>query len=139
MINSPNTNDEFGTLAPAYEISINDPHLDKIWYTLDGGLTNITTASVSGPINEAIWEGISEGPVTIRFYANDTLGNIDYNEVTVIKSVPAKDSDNFWNDLMQQGLLIPIVGAVVGGIIGIAFFIIKRKLKKKGEKVGVAA
>ncbi|MHA1912961.1 MAG: hypothetical protein ACW97V_01195 [Promethearchaeota archaeon] len=35
-INSPNTNDLFGTSAPSYDLTVVDGNLDSIWYSLDG-------------------------------------------------------------------------------------------------------
>ncbi|MFW9941494.1 MAG: LVIVD repeat-containing protein, partial [Candidatus Thorarchaeota archaeon] len=84
-INSPILNDEFATSAPAYNISINEPHLDQIWYTLDGGTTNISITFLSGSINQTAWDGISLGSVTLVFYANDTLGNIGFMSVGISK------------------------------------------------------
>jgi len=132
-ITAPTSNQEF-EVAPGYDISIDEGNLDKIWYTLDGGLTNITITDLIGNIDQTIWEGISEGSLIIRFYANDTLGNIDYKEVTVIKTVPPKGAGNFWKDLLEQGILIPVVGGITAGVVGIGFFFIKRKLKKRAEK-----
>ena len=37
-------------------------------------------------INQGAWEGFWNGTVTIRFYANDTLNNLGFNEVTIRKN-----------------------------------------------------
>jgi hypothetical protein len=82
---SPQDNQIFGRIAPSYNLSIIEPNLDKVWYTLDGGLNNITIANLSGRINQILWNSLPSGPLTIRFYANDTMGYISYEEVTINK------------------------------------------------------
>jgi len=82
---SPQDNQIFGRIAPSYNLSIIEPNLDKVWYTLDGGLNNITIANLSGRINQILWNSLPSGSLTIRFYANDTIGYISYEEVTINK------------------------------------------------------
>jgi predicted pyridoxine 5'-phosphate oxidase superfamily flavin-nucleotide-binding protein len=86
-INSPNLNDLFGTSAPDYDLTVTVANLDSIWYTLDGGITNSTLVSASGTVDQAMWNAVGNGTVTIRFYANDTLGNINYEELIVLKDI----------------------------------------------------
>ena len=78
----------FGLGAPIYNISIDDLNLDTIWYTLDGGGTNYTITSFTGTIIQTAWEALGEGSVTIRFCANDTVGNIGFIEIEVIIEIP---------------------------------------------------
>ncbi len=92
IINSPAQNYYFGMNAPTFDISIIEPNLNSTWYTLDSGTTNITFSGLTGTINQTEWEGFGPGPVTIEFYANDTFGLEDYNEVTVIKELNAPSS-----------------------------------------------
>ncbi|MDX1797736.1 MAG: hypothetical protein R3255_03725 [Candidatus Lokiarchaeia archaeon] len=82
---SPQDNQIFGRIAPLYNISIIEPNLDKIWYTLDGGLNNITITNISGKINQILWNALPVGPLTIRFYANDTMGYLSYKDVIINK------------------------------------------------------
>ena len=77
-----------GMDAPFYIISVEEVNLDTIWYTLDGGGTNYTIRGLTGTFNQAAWEVLSGGSVTIRFYANDTWGNIGFMDVEVIIEVP---------------------------------------------------
>ena len=85
---APTTNDEF-KVAPAYEIDVSDDHLDKMWYSFDEGVTKVPISSFIGMLDETIWNDLPNGYVTIRFYANDTMGNMNYDEVIVMKSTPA--------------------------------------------------
>jgi len=74
---------------------IDEPNIDSIWYTIDGGVTNYTItprpgwttqSSTGGPINEEAWDAAPYGIITIRFYVKDTMGNIGYSEVNVEKA-----------------------------------------------------
>ena len=84
-INSPLQNEYFGSTAPNFDVSITEPNLNTIWYTLDNGLTNITFTGFTGTINQTEWDDQVDGQVTIRFYANDTFGYINYIDVLINK------------------------------------------------------
>ena len=83
---SPTLNQLFGDSAPSFEIEISDPNLDTMWYTIDGGLNNYTFIN-NGTINQTRWNLIFNGTTTIKFYANDTLGIIAFQEVIVRKDI----------------------------------------------------
>jgi len=85
-IQSPIGDEVFGINAPNFLIEIIEPYLDTMWYTVDGGITNITFTE-NGTISQSAWDALAEGNVDIRFYANDTLGRIGYSEVTIKKDV----------------------------------------------------
>jgi parallel beta-helix repeat protein len=85
---SPLFDNVFGLDAPNYQITIVELNLDTIWYTLDGGATNYTITGLTGTFNQLAWEALSEGSVTIRFYANDIAGNIGFTDVEVIIEIP---------------------------------------------------
>ncbi|KKM01572.1 hypothetical protein LCGC14_1793100, partial [marine sediment metagenome] len=137
-INSPNLNDEFVTSAPAYDISINESHLDQIWYTLDGGITNISITFLSGAIDQIVWDGVSLGAVTITFYANDTLGNIGFMSVGVAKIINGGGEPSEPPDLLRT--IAAILSIIVGtfSILGIFYKTIytgKIKPKKWAKKL----
>ncbi len=94
-INSPSQNEIFGFDAPSYSISINEDNLDVIWYTLDGGINNITTTSLTGTIDQSIWESFGNGNVIIKFYARDLGGNIGVQEVSVTKEISSNQIGGF--------------------------------------------
>jgi hypothetical protein len=60
-----------------------------MWYILDGGLHNYTVTEFTGMINQSAWAALSDGSVTITFYANDILEHLGSQSVTVIKSIPS--------------------------------------------------
>lgn len=77
---------KFKYSPPNFTLSIAEAHpLDTTWYTIDGGTTNITFTGLSGTINLSSWDNLSEGAITITFYANDTTGNVGVAEITVYK------------------------------------------------------
>jgi hypothetical protein len=66
FILSPSYNQSFGKIAPNYTLSIIEPNLDKIWYTIDGGISNVTVTSLTGTIDQTIWNTLPEGNLTLE-------------------------------------------------------------------------
>ncbi|MFX1312695.1 MAG: hypothetical protein ACFFHD_08800, partial [Promethearchaeota archaeon] len=81
---SPTSGKKFSSSAPDFIVKITDEHLDKMWYTLDSGLTEYFFTT-NGTINEAAWDALSEGTVIIHFYASDIAGNISSAQVSITK------------------------------------------------------
>jgi len=99
IINFPSDNAIFRSAAPNFEVLIKDEtivllkdivHIDTMWYTLDGGETNYTFIT-NGTINQEAWDVLPEGLVTLRFHANDTLGNLGSETVIIFKDTMAPD------------------------------------------------
>ncbi|MFX1314361.1 MAG: SBBP repeat-containing protein [Promethearchaeota archaeon] len=84
-INSPSPDDKFGDKAPDYEITIIEPNLESIWYTIDNGITNYSIIQQTGTINQTAWDAASYGNITIEFWAKDLAENIGHSEVVVEK------------------------------------------------------
>ncbi len=92
-INTPEFNETFQEDPPQYSLEITEPHLDSVWFTLDGGLSNytlpdnvnITVNPVEGVLNQTIWDSLPNGTITFTLYANDTVGNIGFDSVTINK------------------------------------------------------
>ena len=121
IINSPTSGAVFGSNAPDFIITIIDVHLDSMWYTLDGGLPNIIVTP-NGSIDQTIWAALSEGSITITFYANDTLGNLSFEEVTITKSITSTGLDP---------IIVIVIVSAVGGVALIAVIVIF--MKKRGS------
>lgn len=85
IINSPGQNEVFRNVAPNFNISIIEGNLDTTWYTLDGGITNITFIGWTGTINQTFWNTLGDGVITIKFYTNDIMDNEAFKEVTIRK------------------------------------------------------
>ena len=87
-INSPDSGDIFGSTAPSFNVRITDDYLVSMWYTIDLGVHNYTFTTNS-TINQTAWDAMSDGAITLRFYANDTLGHIGSAGVNIIKDTVA--------------------------------------------------
>jgi len=88
-INTPITNGIFGFQPPQYDISVVEPNIDAMWYTLDSGATNFTFSSLTGTIDQTEWEKFGNGAVIIRFSIRDKAGNEAFTEVQVNKDLIA--------------------------------------------------
>ena len=83
---SPIQNEVFGSNAPDFQISISGSSINTTWYTLDGGLTNVTFTGLIGTILQTEWDKIGGGLVNLRFYINNTIGNETYSDVIIYKN-----------------------------------------------------
>ena len=88
IINSPNPDDVFSLVAPSFDVSVIEPNLDEMWYTLDSGLHNYTFEENS-TINQLAWDAAPFGSITLTFYARDKIGNVGSADVIVEKEVQA--------------------------------------------------
>ena len=121
IITSPSSGAEIGASAPAFIITITDDHLDSMWYSLDEGLTTYAITT-NATIDQAAWAALSEGSITITFYANDTLGNLSFEEILITKSIPSGGID-------PTITIVIFVVSIVGGVAifaGIYIFMKKR-------------
>jgi len=100
IIISPNSNELFGNETLGFDLLINEPHLNKTWYSLNDGI-NCTFSGSFGLISQEFWDQCGNGTVTIRFYANDTLGHLSVQEITVRKDNIAP----IWDILPQDQIL----------------------------------
>jgi len=131
-INSPLFGEEFTTMPPSFNISVDELNIDAMWYTIDGGLTTYNISEYSGFIDSIAWNFAPNGAITIRFYVRDKAGNEDYEEVIIQKSSPPYIS--------PDNSLIIIIGVAVGALsilIGfslILYIILRRKRKYEPSK-----
>jgi parallel beta-helix repeat protein len=86
-INFPLNNSIFGLNAPNFNISINELNLDTIWYTFNDGINIYTNSLLSDELNQTAWNNLSEGIVTLKFYANDTSGKFGSAVVSIQKDI----------------------------------------------------
>ncbi len=122
-INSPTSSDVFGLIAPSFDVTITDVYVDSMWYTIDGGINNYTFIE-NGIINQTAWAALTEGDVTITFYAKDIIGNEASEAVTVVKATAGLD----------PGIIITIVAvSIVGGVALAAVIYIYLKKRTSPE------
>ena len=86
---SPSTDEFFGSTPPDFSISFTELNLDSTWYYLGSGTNEIIFGGIAGTINQIEWNKLGGGPVTIRFYINDTGGLESFDEVIVQKDLTA--------------------------------------------------
>jgi hypothetical protein len=80
---SPEAVDEFGSTPPKLSFKVNESNLDSMWYRLngEGNYTLVNNTS----INSTVWEGLTQGEVTIKVFANDLAGNVGSKTVLITK------------------------------------------------------
>ncbi|MHA1988327.1 MAG: right-handed parallel beta-helix repeat-containing protein [Promethearchaeota archaeon] len=117
---SPLEGKRYGSSAPSFNVEIVDLYVIEMWYTLDGGLNNYTFM-VNGTINQAMWDALPEGSITITFYAMDIAGNLGFEVVIVIKG---------FLDGLDPGVIATIIVVSIGGVlilIGVAYMFLKKR------------
>lgn len=86
FINSPLLNQSYGLNPPEFSITAYSFYpINTSWYTLDNGATNHTFSDSIGVINQTVWDSSAEGNITIGFYANNSLGQVAFKDVQIIK------------------------------------------------------
>jgi hypothetical protein len=79
-----------GINPPNFDVTISDTNLDTTWYSIFDGIQwseNKIFTGATGTIDQTLWDSILKGDVIIRFFGNDTLGNIGYADTSVTKEV----------------------------------------------------
>jgi len=94
MIINPANNSIVGKTAPNYDISIDEGNLNETWYSIFNGTDwsdneSITLLGMSGQLNQLLWNDVGNGTVRIKFYANDSLGNLGFSEAVFKKDIIA--------------------------------------------------
>ena len=84
QIHSPFNSQVFGTYPPDFNLSISEPYIDSLWYSLNNGV-NYSINESTGKIDIILWNLCDNGNITIKFYVNDTGGNLGYSEVIIEK------------------------------------------------------
>ena len=122
--------DRYGSNSPEIVVEIEDPRLYKTWFTINKKEIHY---SLNGEqiFSQQIWESLSEGSLTITIYANDTAGNLNWEEITIIKDLSqdtsSKEENNDDGDKRDFFIWLSVI---LGFTIGIAMIIFL--LKKKG-------
>ncbi|MFX1569721.1 MAG: hypothetical protein ACFFCV_15285 [Promethearchaeota archaeon] len=116
-INSPTANEVFGIDAPSFSVDITDPHLDTMWYTVNNSATKFIFAG-DGVVDQTVWDIQVDGDVLLTFYANDTVGNIDSENVIIIKRTPRGGTGP---DITTIIIIVSVIGgiAAAGVILGV--------------------
>ncbi len=127
VINSP-TNGSIFALPPEFIINFSDVNFDKLWVTVN--YSNIEYGFIASPGNNvlidmpfSIWNLLPEGHFLVKIYVNDTAGNVNYVEVTLIKELPP--------ELPSLNVtFIIVISIIVISVITIAGIVIRGLPKK---------
>jgi parallel beta-helix repeat protein len=125
---TPTENENFNTSAPDFMVEIKDPHLDTMWYTLDGIATKFIFTQ-NDTIDQTTWDALADGSVIITFYANDTAGNSAFKDISVIKNTSSQSGQPGQPGLDPTTTIIIIIASIIGGIgaIGVILGILVKK------------
>lgn len=85
-INNPNPNDLFGLDPLTFELVIAESNLNTTWYVLNDG-PKYVFSGFSATVNQVAWESFTTGSIIIKFFANDSLGNISFKEIMIHKDI----------------------------------------------------
>ncbi len=130
-INSPDAGEVFGNDTPSFDITVTGEDLDTVWYTLNGSIPYYID-SFKGTIDETEWSALAEGNITLIFYANDSIGNLAFEEVDIVKDFEAVTGPN-----VALIVVLSILGgaAVAAGVIGTLMYMGKMKKPKWSGKI----
>ena len=123
-INSPQNNSRYNSTAPVYMISISENNLDAYYYIIsrEGEESTRFITDLSGSVDQTLWDILPAGIYTLTVYANDTMGNLGSNSVTIVKESLSSSPG------IPFGSFYLIVGVVS---LGLLLASVKHKLKKK--------
>jgi hypothetical protein len=93
-VQSPSQHKRVGRDSPFFEVHITDGNLLSCWYTIIGTNVNVSFFGSYGRINQTLWESMWDivaigNNITIRFYAQDRMKNLNYSDVYVVKYIAA--------------------------------------------------
>ncbi|MFX1427859.1 MAG: hypothetical protein ACFFBE_15505, partial [Promethearchaeota archaeon] len=100
LVNYPTNYTFYGKIAANYSISITGGPGNYTWYEFLETGENSTAIELSGLLDEDVnstfdqnlWDNLSNGSVTIRFYANDSSNAIGYTDAIIRLDLIAPDS-----------------------------------------------
>ncbi len=125
-INSP-SNSTNHTVAPTFSITITDRSpIDKRWYSVNNGTEwsqKIFFTATSVTINETLWNSLNNGSVLVRFYANDSIGHMNYKDALINKVPPPPDDDDDNGDGSGDGDETKIPGYPIIALISVVSII----------------
>ena len=124
----------FGEIAPNFQVRVDEGNGYYFWNEIRGTGINSSVIKlsgnlklyISGTIDQYLWNRLSNGLITIRFYVNDSRGYIGYSDVEIIKNVEAEAEaeadDDDWRS--QEGVPAWFQTIFTGIISAFACFII---------------
>ncbi|MFX1267285.1 MAG: hypothetical protein ACFFAK_04920, partial [Promethearchaeota archaeon] len=84
-IDDPHDYELFGQQSPNITIYKSGIEIDTTWYTLN--YLNHTFSGLNIQLDQNAWSAIGNGTVLIKFYINDSAGNLGYDEIILRKDI----------------------------------------------------
>ena len=124
---SPVLNASFQNTAPQFSISIEGVP-DSMWYTIEGILGNLPFTELNFTIDQPTWDILTDGPITVTIYVQDSRNEIGTISIVIIKSIPSGQGIP-----IELIILISVISgvAVIGVAVAIAI-ILRRRMRGKG-------
>jgi len=134
-IRNPLPNAPYGIDAPIISLTINDATLNTTWYSIVGTNYTIEFTAIIGinniTIDQDAWNSLSEGEVTIIFYANDSLGRESSDSITLEKDLPEVFD---WLAFLTDPIVLTIIGATIAIVVVIIILLRRRKFHRTSDK-----
>jgi len=105
---SPLENSVYSNNPPEFNLSISDPNLDLMWYTINDQ-TDIHYIYSTGTIDQTAWNNLLNGIITITFVASDKAGNVVSHMIHVVKSAPETPNISSFDLFILIGISLGIV------------------------------
>ncbi|MFX1596664.1 MAG: NosD domain-containing protein, partial [Promethearchaeota archaeon] len=104
IINAPSEGQFFGATPPNFNVRVIDNSLDKMWYTLNSNPIKYFFETNTS-IEKSAWDNLIDGEVTITFFANDSVGNLNFTESILIYKdviiptliINSPNNQSYWN------------------------------------------
>ncbi|MFX0077313.1 MAG: nitrous oxide reductase family maturation protein NosD, partial [Candidatus Hermodarchaeota archaeon] len=134
-INTPTSN-EYGDTAPEFNIFVDDPFIYSMWYNINNSGKNYYFTK-NGTINLNAWSALSDGNLTITFYARNYAWNKGSTSIDLIKKTSQGPEDPV--DPVNPGngsppiniVLIVVISVIVIAVIAIAGILVRRLPKNR--------
>jgi len=133
---SPSENQNVERDSPFFEISVFDIHLDSTWYIIEEINEKVLFTGEYGKIDQSMWQNLWDNlthgdKITIIFYANDTVGNIGWARVNLVKYTG--EPFNFFDIITgPMGFYLTIIS--MGAMIPASTILVKTKYYKTLDK-----
>ncbi|MBD3352861.1 MAG: hypothetical protein GF364_15355 [Candidatus Lokiarchaeota archaeon] len=118
--------------TPAFDVDITELNDYTTWYIILGSGQSSPEyfTGNSGEINTDLWSNLEiDNVYIIRFYIQDTAGNINFDDLSIKKVGPPPEPMKFWVKAMLSG----IISAAVSLFIKQSYSIYKKKQEKVKE------
>ncbi|MHA1931680.1 MAG: right-handed parallel beta-helix repeat-containing protein [Promethearchaeota archaeon] len=130
-INSPNSS-AYGANAPEFNILVNETYVYSMWYTINNSVEKYYFTE-NTTIDQDAWDSLSEGNLTITFFARDIAWKTGSKSVLLIKDTT---QDQIPGDGTPAFDIIPIIviSIIVISVIVIAGIVLRKPIMKKLKK-----